>query len=288
MNIQSRKLRSFSVVAVGLIGCFAVAPFTALGQFGLGGIVHDPINYGALGQIIHSNASSLAKTIALYNETVRIYNTSTQMYNHAQMMAHMFSSGERMQWMAAVMPVVNDYTQDRYGETVNWQVMMGGAPGLARGAWAQVGIPVRATTRRSSDVDVWRKDATRLAFVEQVDGSAGKCLETLAGYRQNSVRNGSALQKLIGTIVSDLPGANSMIQQLNLANSAQGQALTEARSQGAIQACLAEQQILANKIQRDEIADQLNYQASVAALSRPTWTGAAETLQGFRLGNPSN
>ena len=60
------------------------------------------------------------------------------------------------------------------------------------------------------------------------------------------------------TTDSDSDDDNSEIAQLNLVNGAQAAGLHEQRSQGALHACLVEQNIISNSWQRNAAAESLN------------------------------
>jgi hypothetical protein len=125
-----------------------------------------------------------------------------------------------------------------------------------------------------------------LATVETLDGSAGKCLSTIAQYRQNAAANTEPALSLAAAQTDASDGSNSQIEQLNLMNAAQAQANNEARSQGAVEACLVEQQILANKVQRDAVADQLSFLGQAndyAASDSASWGSAKAALSGYRI-----
>ena len=85
---------------------------------------------------------------------------------------------------------------------------------------------------------------SNLASVEATDGSSTKCLSEIAEYRTAAQTNTLAIGQLQSADDDDGDGTNSEIEQLNLVNAAQAAALHEQQSQGALHACLVEQQIL--------------------------------------------
>jgi hypothetical protein len=124
-----------------------------------------------------------------------------------------------------------------------------------------------------------------LASVETLDGSASKCLSTIAQYRQNASANMASALSLAAAQTDASDNANSQIEQLNLMNAAQAQANNEARSQGAVEACLVEQQILANKVQRDAVSDHLSFLGQTndyAASESASWGSAKAALASYR------
>src|SRR6185437_4398469 len=101
----------------------------------------------------------------------------------------------------------------------------------------------------------------------------------------NTAANVASVQSLAAAQADASDNANSQIEQLNLMNAAQAQANNEARSQGAVEACLVEQQILANKVQRDAVADHLSFLGQTndyAASESASWGSAKTALAGYR------
>jgi hypothetical protein len=280
-----------SITKAGVLTVFVLGGLTILfpkpaaAIFGFGDIVFDPSNYAVLGKIFTSDASLLAKTIQTYNETVRIYENGLNLYNEAKYMSLRFSQAQRMSWRTLAQSAVNDFTRNRYGETVNWPAMVNGRPELASAAWTAATVPVTHGSYLSSETLGSSRLLAHLASVETQDGSAAKCLSTIAQYRQNAAMNAPAFQNLTAAQADGTDNTNSQIEQLNLMNAAQAQANNEARSQGAVEACLVEQQILANKVQRDAVADHLSFvgQANDYATSESaSWGSAKAALASYR------
>ena len=253
--------------------------------FGFGDIVFDPSSYATLGKIFTSDASLLTKTIQTYNETVRIYENGLNLYNQAEYMSLRFSQPQRLAWLTATQAAVNDLTQNKYGETVNWPAMVNGRPELASAAWTTAIVPVTHASYLSSEIPGSSRLLAHLASVETLDGSAAKCLSTIAQYRENAAANLAPTQSLATAQTDGSDSTNSQIEQLNLMNAAQAQANNEARSQGAVEACLVEQQILANKVQRDAVADHISFLGKAndyAATDSAPWGGAKAALASYR------
>ena len=125
-----------AVAALVLTGLTVLFPRPAAAIFGFGDIVFDPSSYATLGKIFTSDASLLAKTIQTYNQTVKIYQNGLNLYEQAKYMSLRFAQPQRMSWQTLAQTAVNDFTQNRYGETVNWPAMVNAirnwhpAPGL--------------------------------------------------------------------------------------------------------------------------------------------------------------
>jgi type IV secretion system protein TrbJ len=254
--------------------------------FGFGDVVFDPTSYATLGHIWTEDISNGAKLVQEFNQLVKIYTNGMQMYQLAQQMSQRFSHPQKQSWMTALLTGVNDYTQNQYGETANWPTMVNGHPSLAPSAWATATVPVSHTSFLSGEIPGSSRLLAHLATVEAQDGSATKCLATMAQYRANAQDNLNAIANLQSAHTDDSANTNSNIQQLNLINAAQQQAANEMRSQGRIQACLAEQQVLANKVQRDAAADHLSFLGEAADYQQSettAWTGASAAISGYRL-----
>src|SRR6185312_4233594 len=144
--------KASAVTALALTGLSILFPRPARAIFGFGDIVFDPSSYATLGKIFTSDASLLAKTIQTYNETVRIYETSLNLYNQAKYMSLRFSRPQRLAWLTVAQAAANDYTQNKYGETVNWPAMVNGRPELASAAWTAATVPVTHTSYLSSEI----------------------------------------------------------------------------------------------------------------------------------------
>jgi len=277
--------KASAVTALALTGLSILFPRPATAIFGFGDIVFDPSSYATLGKIFTSDASLLAKTIQTYNETVRIYQNGLDLYNQAKYMSLRFSQPQRMAWLTVSQAAVNDYTRNKYGETVNWPAMVNGRPELASRAWTAATVPVTHSSFLSSQAPGSSRLLAHLASVEAQDGSATKCLATIAQYRQNAAANVAPALSLAAAQTDGSDNTNSQIEQLNLMNAAQAQANNEARSQGAVEACLVEQQILANKVQRDAMADHISFlgkASDYAASDSAPWGGAKAALAGYR------
>jgi hypothetical protein len=281
--ISIAKASTLTVLALAVLT--AVFPRPAAAIFGFGDIVFDPSSYATLGKIFTSDASLLTKTIQTYNQTVKIYENGLNLYNQAKYMSLRFSQAQRMNWLTLTHTAVDDFTQNRYGETVNWPAMVNGRPELAAGAWTAATVPVTHPSYLSSETPGSSPLLAHLASVEAQDGSAAKCLSTIAQYRQNANANLAPVLSLADTQVDGSDDTNSQIEQLNLMNAAQAQANNEARGQGAVEACLVEQQVLANKVQRDAIADHLSFLGKTndyATAESPSWGSAKEALTSYR------
>jgi hypothetical protein len=161
-------------------------------------------------------------------------------------------------WITVGKRAADVYSVNTVGETIPWDVMTRGNPLVAQNAWTTATVAVKPNPLLRNELVGGSATLAHLASVETIDRASVQCLATIAQYRVDTAQNRSAYTSLENAQLDSSEGTNSEIQQLNLINAANAQAANERRSQGNIQACLAEQQTLANKIQRDSIVQNLN------------------------------
>lgn len=267
-----RRLRiSKKLVGVGVIATVALLlmPTPAAALFGLGDIVFDPTSYATLAKIWSSDASTLTKVTEELGQLRQIYANGVQTYREAMAMAQNVNRFTRLNWLTVGITAVNDATANRFGEAANWAAMVNGNPALASSAWTSATLPMSANSSSFLSKEALGSSANlaNLASVEATDGSSTKCLSEIAEYRSAAQGNAVAIAQLQSADNDDGDTTNSEIQQLNLVNAAQAAGLHEQQSQGALHACLVEQQVLANTWQRNAAAESMNSYGS-AAVSR--------------------
>lgn len=260
MSLRALAQRSKPItIATTILLLIALAPTPGYALFGIGDIVFDPTSYATLGHIWEQDISNASKLVQTVVQLEKIYANGMQVYNLGVAMAKSFSGPNKAQWAAVAQMAVTDYTLDHYGEMRGWPNAVSGNPAQVPGVWKQATLAVdnglnlaMETTGRSSSL-------ARLASIEALDGSSQKCLATISQYRGNSLAN--TLGPILRLAIARADGTaatNSQIQQLNILAAEHEQGNTEIRAQGQIDACLVEQQILANKMQRDNQAEALN------------------------------
>lgn len=277
------KRGAFATAAI-LTALFFMPLQPALAIFGIGDVVFDPTSYATLGHIWQEDISTGAKIVQEYNQLVKIYTTGMSLYNFSRAMAQSFGTGQRTAWMMAVEPAVNDYTATRYSETVLWPRMMNGGPALAPQAWTAATVPMNTYPYFNAQAAIGSTMAD-LATVEAMDGSASKCLQIVAQHQLNTPLNQLAFLGLRFSQNDDGSGTNSQIEQLNMLNASNGQAVNEARTQTMIHSCEVQQQIIANKIQRDALANHMNFVGQLDQYSvseAPMWGDAAQSISNYR------
>ena len=247
--------------------------------------VFDASAFASLGKIWNEDIATGAKLVQEYNELVKIYTSGMQIYNLGASMAQSFSSGDKSAMMAVAQMATNDFTLDKYGETATWPAMVNGHPSLAPQAWATATYPITHDSFMLGEIPGASRLLAKLASLHAIDGASVNCLQTVGIYQATSVAN---LAPILALAIKHLDGTsatNSNIEQLNLLNAHQQQGNTELRAQGKINSCLAQQETLANKINRDQIADELDFVGEVHdlhAAQNLNWGGSAATIANYR------
>lgn len=271
-------------LALGLTGAIALgllAPRPAQAF-----IVFDPSVWAALGHIWSQDISTYAKIIQEVKALGQIYQNGVQVYTEAVAMSQMISHPQRLS-MATIGPTLfNNIVQNRYGETANWSTALNGHVGLSGGAWGSSTLSLGANPYLALEHLGTSYLLARLASVEATDGASVRCTQILSQYHGNQQANQGAVQALKNLGLDITPGVNAVVAQLNLQNAGAQQARTEQLSQGNIQACLAEQQMLSNKLQRDQEVENLNYLGDVHYYQQAQnmdWADADIGFRSFRL-----
>lgn len=267
---------------VGTAAAALVLTIPARSLFGV--IVFDPSVFAKLVAESEKQIQQYVRQeLQLKQETQQALNSAQQLVNQAKQAMHFVQ--EKKLWMTLGQTAINDLTRNQFGETLTWPTMVNGQPRFATGAWTSATMSPSHLGFLSNAVPGSSQPLAQLASVEAQDGSAAKCLATIAEYRANAVANTNAIASLGGDEMDGSDDTNSEIEQLNLINAAQAQANNEARSQGAVEACLVEQQILAAKVQRDTLADHLTFVGKAndyTVNEQDDWTGAMNSLADYR------
>ena len=273
MKLRLTHRRRGIAILASVAVIIALFPLQSYALFGFGDIVFDPSSYATLGTIYSSNVSNGVKMAEELIQMEKIYANALQVYQLATAMSQSFSGGHKADWAAVAQMAADDYTHDKYGEGHGWSSAVSGNPNQVPSAWQLSTVAVGNATNLGTETAGQSPALARLASVEAMDGSSMKCLQTVSQYRGNSLANQlGPILKLAIARADGTAGTNSQIEQLNILAAEHEQGNTESRAQGQINACLVEQQILANKIQRDNQAESINTFAKVSGLysSNPT------------------
>jgi hypothetical protein len=272
---------SFTLTAIS----FLPQPLRA--QFGLFGIPQPVIDITAnatLTAISGTTITTLAKLVLELTEIIGVHSDTTNILTQAVYMAQRFPAPLRLPWGSTASLSTIDATLNRYGETALWQILMNQIPLIAGQAWPTATVAIHPLSFIAADPIGDSSPLAALATVETIDGSATKCLSTVSQFRQDQIVNNLAIFSLAGIQMDDTDGTNAEINQLNMLNAASTQANNQATGQGTLDACLVEQQVLSNKLARDNIADNLNFNAQTAQdIADPTnsWDGVTQFAAPF-------
>lgn len=259
-NRLTRRRKSVAILAAALLIALAIPP-PAHALLGFGDIVFDPTSYATLGEIWSQDITNYAKLIATVQQLEKIYANGEQMYQVEQQMSTRFT--QKPNWQTLATGAVANLTRNQYGETVNWAAVMNGNPAQAVTAYGNASLQLNPSVDLSREVLGYSQHLANLASVETIDGTNRACLQAVAQYRANQGSNQTPSSFLNAQSADPGDATNTTIAQLNLLNGAQSQQRMEQVSQGTLQSCLVEEQILANKIQRDNQVAALNTYATI-------------------------
>ena len=257
-----------------VIGAMALLPAVLAAQFGFGGIVSDPIQEG------HS-AEQLVNDIQKINQLIRTYNQITATYNQMLYMATYLRN--KSAWLGIATRMVNSNTLGGFGETAGWNnaANLGlNIPGAyANATYAMTPPPFYSSWPIGNSVQ-----SAIMASVRILDGTNPAALMSVANARMNQPQNDLALSHLEAQTQDATAQTNSEVDQLNLANGGIVLLNRQLETLNSLSAAQTEGQLVANKIQRDVLADAINFNGQVdsATVNQATvWGGSANTIQNW-------
>ena len=270
MQISPKNRRKLIVAGT----LFAVTAVPSFAIFGLGDIVFDPSAYTEMliqkSQQVEEIAkleAQLEKAIETYETLQKSYTTAMNTYNQVRSNAAHFG-GSKLGWLTSVQRLLKQSNvESRFGEADGFTDALNKVSSYAADvAWtsSQVrlsdnnlmsfmhGQPTGGSAMRS-----------QLAMIEASDAISPSCLSALGAYSQQRSDNSSAGDDLQDQQFDGSDDTNSEVQQLNLLNAGQSQQMSEVLSQGALHSCIASQMTVANMLQRNAAAADLNTAAFI-------------------------
>lgn len=248
--MQLKLSRKKQWIAGGaLLLCTATPSFAVLG---LGDIVFDPTSYVSL--------------VSQLTTLTKMYSTANNQYSSFKNNVVNFSL--KTQWQTALNSMRNVNVRNTYGETNGMTAALDqNSTTAATTAWTNSGEALSSNTNTylASETPGNSDKLTQLAIVETSDTVSPDCLNAVGSYRAARAASVSANSSLQANQLDGSSGTNSEVQQLNLVNASQAQQLNEQQAQGALHACIAQQQMVQNMQQRNTMAHDLNLSASIAA-----------------------
>lgn len=245
------------------MGYLAVNPQPILALFGFGDIVFDPSSWASLGEIWSQDISNGAKLVQTYNQTVKIVENGLQMYALATQMAQRVQN--KNVWRMAAFAVGDEVAQQHYNETINFNAVMNGDVLNAGRAWhdstlyggnaGYLGTVTATNSRRMAE----------FATIQMLDATSQRCAQILGNYKQIQDTNQNAEDKLESDTLDQSDAKNAMVSVLNVLSGGNIHLRTQEKANGNLQACLAEQNTLQAKVQRDKLADEQNWYSDIAA-----------------------
>ena len=246
-----------------LLGCgyLVVNPQPLYAIFGLGDVVTDPGSYAYFGEIWGEDISNGAKLAETYNQTVKVVSNGLQLYNLGMQMAARVQN--KSIWETAAFAVGNEVTQTHYNETINFNAVMNGDVLHAGTAWHQSTFNAGTGSYLGTSTAPTSSRMAQFATIQMMDQASQRCATILANYNATQASNALAEQGLKGDTFDQSDAKNSMVAVLNVLSGGHFQLQNQTKANGNVQACLAEQQTLANKVQRDQLASAQGWYSDI-------------------------
>jgi len=281
---RAKKKWLFAVPLVLGCGYLAVNPQPMYAIFGMGDVVFDPTSYAQFTKIWGEDVSNGVKLAQTYNQAVKIVSNGLQLYNLSMQMAQRVQN--KSIWKTAAFAVGEEIAQTHYNETINFNAVMNGDVLHAGQAWHQSTFNAgngaylgNATPGNSSRM-------AQFATIQMLDQTSARCAQILANYKSTQDANQAAANKLVNDTFDQTDAKNSMVAVLNVLSGGHIHLQNQQQANGNLQACLAEQQTLANKVQRDQLAEGQSwyFDAAYARANTPGQIDPAGTAA-FIAGN---
>ena len=244
------------------VGYLAINPSPMYAIFGFGDIVFDPSSWASIGEVWGQDISNGAKLIQSYNEAVKIYENAQQAYALAMQMAQRVT--DKHVWEMAAFGVGEEIAQNHYNETVNFSAVMNGDFVHAGQAWhdstlnaGNGGYMFLATAQKSNRM-------AEYATIQMLDASSQRCAQIVANYKQTQDANQGAEAHLATDTFDSSDAKNAIVSVLNVLSGGHIHLQTQEKANGNLQACLAEENTLQAKIQRDRLAAGQRWYSDVA------------------------
>ena len=259
---QLRKRWYLAPLVLALV-FVALNPIRLYAIFGFGDIVFDPSSYAAIGKIWESDLSNGVKLAQTYNETVKIVENGVKAYDLA------FAMSQRIQnknlWKMAAFTIGDEYTQRHYHESIPFSEVMNGNLTSAASAWKQSTLDAGDAGYLGAATPNSSRRMAEYATLAMLDQTSTRCAEILANYKQTQDANQAAEEQLDVATYSNEATKNAVNSLLNVMTGHSLRLNTQEKANGNLQACLAEQNTLQAKIQRDKLAEEQSWYASVAS-----------------------
>ena len=266
-----------------LMAALLLLPAASEAQFGFGGIVYDPTNYGNAVLRYRQLVQQLAQLRETYQQVLNQYNLALQMSRNLRNMGARYRatfSG----WRAFA-------ANDLYGNTAGWVSAVNGAGAqTVSPAYERATIPL--LTYGQADLNAINPaDARNLrsayASLELADGANVSALATVGSLRANARTIQQQIANLEQDSLSADPSLNSEVGVLNKINASNVLTLRTLQDANNLRLAAVEQQVLQAKQQRDIQAANLNFaiqmrQQATQKLA-PFNTNLTQSIAAYRL-----
>ena len=229
--------------------------------------------------------NDIQKLQKLDHEIQLAYAMSMQLHSNAQFFSN------KMGWRGLGNQIVRNWAPNAYGVTPAWNsaVLFGiGAPG----AWQTGTLPMQtnpylaqiaaAVMQGGRGYSPYARQVQYAGTVEVFDGAGPTALQTLGNARMQQTQMAASISNLQTAATDTSAGTNSEVEQLNLLTAGTVQGLEMQQTSNNVLTSLLEQQTIANKIQRDTMADHLDFENQVdqyLVSEGPQWGSASAALK---------
>lgn len=273
MPVTRLKVSASILAGLTLIGILTDSPARA--QFGFS-VVTDPT------QEAHSLKQLVNDIQKLQKLDAQIQQLTAQ-YNQLVASARYFSL--KRQWAGFGNQIVRNWAPNSYGATPLWNTAVLFGPNAPQ-AWQNVVVAMRHNQYMNGIMPGSNRQFAYAATVDTFDGAGPAALQTLGNARSQQTQMAQSIANLQASAMDGSAGTNSEVEQLNLLTSGAVQSLEMQQTSNNVLTSLLEQQTIANKIQRDALADHLNYEAQrdqYLVSEGPEWGNAAQSITSARL-----
>ena len=261
MKINRNRILATALVVCG--GYLAVNPQRLYAIFGIGDVVFDPTSYASIVKIWNQDISNGAKLAQTYNQTVKIVKNGLDTYNLAVQMARRVQ--DKRVWETAAFAVGNEVTESHYNEHINFNAVMNGDYLNAGYAWHQSTLSPGSAGYLGARTAQQSNRMSQYATIQLLDQTSQRCAQILANYKKLQEANQAAEDKLHSDALDSSDAKNSIVAVLNVISGGHIHAQTQAKANGNLQACLAEQHTLQAKVIRDRLANEQLWYNDIAA-----------------------
>lgn len=240
-----------------------------------GGIVSDPVQESHSWQQLLNDIQKLQKL----DHQIQTLDAE---FNQVQASARFFSV--KNSWKGFANQIVRNWAPNSYGATPLWNTAVLFGPGAPQ-AWQNVIVAMQRNPYMVGMTPGLNREYAYAATVDTFDGAGPTAVQTLGNARTQQTQMNTAIAQLQTSVMDGSAGTNSEVEQLNLLTAGSVQGLQMQQTTNNVVTSLLEQQTIANKIQRDALADHLNFlnQTDHYMVSEgPAWGNAAQAISNYR------